>query len=200
MPYIIHPRQLRNIVAALFSSVVVVVTVPAVASAACPTSPAAALLEKLGDTAAYSLLTGSSFESQSPGWSLTGAEVVSVTGAEGGPRSLVIRPGGEVVSPVFCVSSEYPSFRFFARQVSGGGWSSALNVSLRWTDMYGWGHDTNVASLQPGSSWTISPVLKLAGALPLWMSRSTLNVRLVFQAQGDATWGIDKVFIDPYRR
>jgi hypothetical protein len=111
----------------------------------------------------------------------------------------VIQPNGVVVSPAFCVSSEYPSFRFFAHQVSSGGWASALNVSLRWTDNYGWRHDTSVASLRPDSEWALSPVLKLASALPLWMPGSTLSVRLVFQPYGGA-WAIDDVFIDPYRR
>lgn len=64
------------------------------------------------------------------------------SGANGSSHSLVIQPNGVVVSPAFCVSSEYPSFSFFARQVSSGGWGSALNVSLRWTDHYGWSRDT----------------------------------------------------------
>jgi hypothetical protein len=202
MPYIIHPRQLRKMAAALFSSVVVVVTVPAVASASvpCPSSPTTAALALFGDNAAYSLLSGGSFESGAPGWSLTHAEVVEGSGANGSSHSLVIQPNGVAVSPAFCVSSEYPSFRFFARQVSSGGWASGLNVSLRWTEAYGWSHETGVASLQPNSTWALSPVLKLAGALPLWMSGSTLSVRLVFQPHDGGTWAVDDVFIDPYRR
>ena len=202
MPYIIHPRQMRKMVAALFCAALLVVTVPAVASAACPSSPAAALLEKFGDNAAYSVLTGSSFESGAPGWSLSGAEVTNGPGVDGNSGLLVIQPDGEVVSPAFCVSSEYPSFRFFARQVSDGGgygWFSGLNVSLRWTDMHGWRHDTNVADLRPGSTWTLSPVLRLASALPLWMRGNSLNVSLVLQANG-GSWAVDGVFIDPYRR
>ncbi len=206
MPYIIHPRQLRKMVAALFAGVLLVVTVPAVASAACPSSPSSTLLEKLGDTAYYTLLTGSTFESGAEGWSLRNAEVASGPGAYNSTGSLVIEDGGEVVSPTFCVSAEYPSFRFFARQVSaaaaGGWWGSrysGLDVSLRYTDMWGFPHDANVATLHPPSTWTLSPVLKLASALPLWMRGNSLKVRLVLQANGGA-WGVDDVFIDPYRR
>ena len=201
MPYIIHPRQLRNMVAGLFGAALLIGAVPAVASAACPSSPAAAALAQFGDTAAYTLLSGSSFESGAPGWSLTRAEVAGDSGANGGSHSLVIQSNGQAVSPAFCVSGEYPSFRFFARQVNSGGWGSALNVSLRWTDIYGFSHDTRVASLQPAGSWELSPVLRLAGALPLWMPGSTLAVRLVFQPSYEGgAWAIDDVFIDPYRR
>ena len=113
---------------------------------------------------------------------------------------LSIQPNGVAVSPAFCVSSEYPSFRFFQRQISGGGWGSSLNVSLRWTDVYGFSHNTDVASLRPSSSWALSPVLQLASALPLWMPGSTLKVQLVLQPSWAAAWAIDGVYIDPYKR
>ena len=209
MPNRIHPRRMRNMLAALIGSASLIGCVPAVAGAACPSNPTTAALAQFGDNAAYTLLSGGSFESGAPGWSLTRAEVASATGATGGAYSLVIQPNGVAVSPAFCVSSEYPSFRFFARQVSGGGDSrggggwfggSSLSVSLRWTNAWGFSQDTDVASLQPGSAWTLSPVLKLASALPLWMSQSTLNVKLVFEANGSGSWAIDDVFIDPYRR
>ena len=231
MPYIIHPRRMRTIVAALVGSASLIGCVPAVAGAACPSNPTTTALAQFGDNAAYTLLPGGSFESGAPGWSLTGAEVASAAGATGGAGSLVIEPNGVAVSPAFCVSSEYPSFRFFARQLSGGGGDrrgggdggggrggrdggggsrgggdsggglsgSSLSVSLRWTDPSGSSHDIDVASLQPGSGWTLSPVLNLASALPLWMQQSTLNVKLVFEANG-GSWAIDDVFIDPYRR
>jgi hypothetical protein len=194
-----------RIAATLFGTVLLVGAVPAAASAACPSSPSTAALAQYGDNAAYSLLSGSSFESGAPGWSLTNAEIVSGAGASeeganGDSYSLEIEPNGVAVSPQFCVSSEYPSFRFFARQTSGGGWGSSLKVSLRWTTGHGFTLTTPVASLQPTSSWTLSPVLKLAGSLPLWMPGSTLKVRLVFQPSGDGSWAIDDVYLDPYSR
>jgi hypothetical protein len=200
MPYIIHPRRLRKLVAALFASALLIGSVPAVAGAACPPSPTTAALAQFGDNAAYTLVAGGSFESGAPGWSLMRAEVVSGPGAVGGEHSLVIQPNGMAVSPAFCVSSEYPSFRFFARQLSAGGWFPSLTVSLRWMDAWGFSHDTGVASLRPTGSWTLSPVLKLAGALPLWMPQSTLNVELVFHSNWGGAWSIDDVYIDPYRR
>jgi hypothetical protein len=222
MPYIIRPKGPRKIVAALFGTMLLLGAVPAAAGAACPSSSTSVALAQFGDNAAYSLLSGSSFESGAPGWRLTNAEVVggegangegangegangegaNGEGANGDSYSLEIEPGGVAVSPAFCVSSEYPSFRFFARQLSGGGWGASLNVSLRWKDGFGFRRETEttVASLQPSSSWTLSPVLKLAGALPLWMPGSTLKVRVVFQPSGGSSWAIDDVYIDPYSR
>ena len=180
MPYIIHPRRMRSIVAALFGSALLLGAVPAVAGAACPSNPTTEALAQFGDNAAYSLLSGSSFESGAPGWSLTDAEVVSGSGAMGGSYSLAIEPNGVAVSPAFCVSSEYPSFRFFARQLNGGG---VLNVSLRMINARRFNHgDIPVGSLQGVTSWALSPALELARKLPLWMPGSTATVELVFES------------------
>jgi hypothetical protein len=200
MPYIIRPKGARRVVATVFGVAMLSCAVPAVASASCPTNPSSPLLSEFGDDAVYSLLSGSSFESGTSGWSLTNAEVVSEEGATGGSTALAIEQGGRAVSPTFCVSSEYPSFRFFARPLSVGSSSGSLRVSLQWTDGWGWHHYTQVGSLQPsGSEWTLSPVLSLAKALPLW-GGATLQVRMQFQPTGNSTWAIDNVYIDPYSR
>jgi len=206
MPYIIRPKGPRRLVAALFGTMLLTGVAPAAASAACPSNPVSAALAAFGDNSSYSLLAGSSFDSGAPGWSLNDAEVLTGEGAagegaNGDPYALAIAPNGSAVSPRFCVSSEYPTFRFFARETSGGDWNSSLNVSLRWTT--GWGSrelGTPVASLQPNSSWTLSPTLRLASALPLWMPGSTLKVRVAFQPSGGGSWAIDDVYIDPYSR
>jgi hypothetical protein len=221
MPYIIRPKGPRRFVATLIGAILLVCAVPAAADAACPSNPVSALLAPFGDNASYALLSGSSFESGSPGWSLNNADVVGGEGASeegtggegaggegtggeganGDSYSLAIAPGGSAVSPQFCVSSEYPSFRFFARETGGGGgWGSSLNVSLRWAIGFWHEIETPVASLQPNGSWTLSPALRLAGALPLWMPGSTLKVRLAFKPSGGASWAIDDVYIDPYSR
>ncbi|HTU80162.1 MAG TPA: hypothetical protein VMF09_15530 [Solirubrobacteraceae bacterium] len=200
MPYIIRPKRVRRAVAILFGATLLACAAPAVASAACPSSPASEALARFGDHALYALLPGSTFESGATGWSLSDAEVNTEAGALGA-SSLTIDGGGQAISPAFCVSSEYRTFRFFARQASSAGmWPGSLNVSLLWTDVFGRPHDTPVASLQPGSEWTLSPVLQLASALPLWMPGSHLQVRLAFQASGSGSWAIDDVFIDPYSR
>ena len=208
MPYIIHPRRARVIVPAFITAILLASVLPAAASAwswptpgdtaACKAHPISQVFASLGDLAEYSLLEGGTFESGAPGWSLEDAAVVednvSILGAS---HSLAIEPDGVAESPSFCVSTEYPSFRFLVRQTSGS--SGALNVSLRWTERFGWRHEALVASLQTGPSWVLTPALKLASVLPLWEAKDTLNVQLVFRPTGGA-WAIDDVFIDPYRR
>jgi hypothetical protein len=204
MPYIIRPWQARNCAVALISALLFIGASPAVAGAACPSNPISEVFAQLGDDAGYTLVPGGTFESGSAGWSLSDAEVTGETGIPGGGSSaLVIQPRGQAVSPAFCVSSEYPTFRFLVREVSGGG---LLNVGLRWNDVLGFHHETPVASLQGDPSWAISPVLQLASRLPLLMPGSTLTVRLTFSSapgvflEQAGTWAIDDVYIDPYSR
>jgi hypothetical protein len=205
MPQTTHSRQvhrIRNLFCTLLGTGLLIGLVPAAADAACASNPISSPFARFGDTASYSLLEGGSFESGAPGWSLTNAAVVSGNESyevAGGSHSLAIAPTGIAVSPAFCVSVANPSFRFFARQTSGS-WA-VLNVSLRWMDRSGVSHETSVASLQSGSSWTVTPVLQLASALPLWQATSTLSVQVVFRPERyGGAWAIDDVYIDPRMR
>jgi hypothetical protein len=202
MSYTIDHRQLRNIVAALFSATVLLSAVPALASAACPTSPSSTPFARFGDSAAYSPLAGGSFESGAPGWTLSNSAVAAGNesyNVAAGSHSLAIQPTGVAVSPTFCVNTAEPSFRFFLRQTSGS-WG-VLNVVLRWTDSSGTSHDTTVSSLQTGTSWQASPILQLATTLPLTTSASTINAKLVFKPEPyGGAWAIDDVYVDPHSR
>jgi hypothetical protein len=171
-------------------------------SPGCASGPTSEPFARFGDHAAYSLLAGGSFESGAVGWSLTNAVAAGGNesyGVAGGSQSLAIQSSGVAVSPAFCVSTANPSFRFFARRTSGS-WG-VLNVVLRWTDSTGTSHDTSVASLQSGASWSASPALQLASTLPLWQTGKTLSAKLVFKPeQYGGSWAIDDVYIDPRMR
>jgi hypothetical protein len=185
---------------AILGSAALFGVVPAVASAACPTPESASLLSSLGDNASYFPLSGSSFEEGAPGWSLNSASIVN-EGNEAleDDHSLLINPGGQAVSPAFCVSTNIPSFRFFARQRSGG-WFGVLNVSLRFRDGWGYTHEVPVSyGIPSSSSWALSPVLELAKSLP-WWAPNNVSVNLVFRPAYDSSWAIDDVLIDPYSR
>ena len=223
MPYVIRPRQLRNIAAALLGSALLIGAVPAAAaassgssssssggsgssgsssSAACATGVTSTPFSKFGDTASYTPLSGGSFESGTAGWSLTGSSVVSGNesyNVAGGSHSLAIQPTGVAVSPSFCINTSEPSFRFFAKQTSGS-WA-VLNVKLLWTDSSGTVHETTVGSLQTGTSWAVSPIEQLASTLPLSNSTSSINAKLEFAPeQYGGAWAIDDVYIDPHSR
>jgi hypothetical protein len=201
MPYIIRPRQIFKLVAGMFSSLVVLFAVPALASASCPTSTSSEVFASLGDSAHYTLVEGGTFESGAKGWSLRNAEVIEDSSAPlNGKHSLLVKSYGEAMSPGFCVNAEYPSYRFFAHQRSGG-YFGVLTVSLRWVDSFGFPHEAEAGQLNPVTGWALSPVLDLASRLPLWMAGGTLNgVKLVFRSAYDSEWTIDDVYIDPYSR
>jgi hypothetical protein len=176
-----------------------VAAAPAPAPASCAAGPTSTPFARFGDSADYSLVPGGSFESGAPGWSLTNSTIVAGNESyevAGGTQSLAIQPTGVAVSQAICVTTAEPTFRFFARRTSGS-WG-VLNVALRWTDSAGATHNTTVASLVSGSSWTPTPILALAAALPLWQPGSVLSVKLVFSPeQWGGGWAIDDVYVDP---
>lgn len=203
MPYIIRPRRVRSVVLAVIGSAALFAAVPAVASAACPTPESSSLLSALGDAASYFQLSGSSFEEGSPGWSLTNAVIVDEGSEEAGGQSgdaLLINAGGQAVSPAFCVSSNIPSFRFFAKQRSGGWFGGALQVNLRFKDGFGITHEVPTSfGMYSNGSWALSPVLELARKLP-WWAPDNVSVNLVFRPTNGSSWAIGEVLIDPYSR
>jgi hypothetical protein len=172
---------------------------PALASAACPQGATSYPFAAEGDHASYTLVTGGVFAEGAPGWVLSNAEVVREGQQEGGiVYALSLKPRGVAVSPAFCVSSEFPTFRFRYRQKRGGG---KLYVHVQWTDGSG-SHDVPAAELEGNRRWASSPVLQLASLLPLEGPASTLTtVRLVFgTSHPGLEWAIADVYIDPYRR
>ncbi len=199
MPYIIRPPRLRSIVGVVMAVALMAGVAPAAASAACPSSKTSTPFRQFGDSASYSLLPGGSFESGAPGWALSNAAVVSGNAAAGGKHSLAIQADGAAVSPAFCVSTAEPSFRFYARRTSGS-WG-VLMVILRWSEASGTVHETTVAAIQSGTSWTVSPILQLSTTLPLWQAGETITTKLVFKPEPyGGAWAIDDVYIDPYSR
>jgi hypothetical protein len=206
MPDAMRRRLPYRILAALASGLLVVIALPAVAHAACPTTPVTKAFQRFGDTADYSLLSNGHFESGTSGWSLTGAAVVA--GSESykvrssaDARALQVSPTGKVVSPTFCVGVEHPTFRLFARQASGS-WAT-MAVRLRWSESNGRVNETTVGSLNGSSfaSWQPTSVLPLAQTLPLWQSGQSLQVQIVLDPEDyGGAWAVDDVYIDPYGR
>lgn len=176
------------------------------ASAACPVAKTTKAFSVLGDSADYTLAPGGNFEGSTSGWSLGTAKVTSgnesyFVGSRTDTRSLAVPATTRVVSPVFCVGVEHPTFRFFARRTSGV-WGSLL-VKLRWTDSVGRVNETTVGSVDGGalSKWGASASLKLATTLPLTASGQSINAQVVFDPEDfGGAWQVDDLYIDPYRR
>ncbi|MGH2834179.1 MAG: hypothetical protein ACRDK2_15520 [Solirubrobacteraceae bacterium] len=195
--------RLRNFVAALFGSALLVGAVPAVA-AACASGAESSAFAQFGDNAEYTPIPSGSFEATAPGWSLSKATVV--VGHDGynltaATHSLAIEPGGSAISPPVCAQSTYPSFRFVVRQLSGTQ-SATLNVRVQWLNLLGLTISASAGTTPNNNSWMPSPVMKLSQSLPLLgglLGGLGLQVRLAFQASG-GSFAIDNVYIDPRMR
>ena len=204
MPYVARPKlPRRRFVAVAAATVISLFGVPAAAQAACPSAPVSKAFKAFGDTADYSLLSNGAFESGTGGWSLSGASVVSGNEsfnvrAATDSKSLAIAATGRVVSPAFCVSTDHPSFRFFAKRTSGT-WG-VLNVSLRWS-AGGATNETVVGSVTTGTAWTPTQSFSLSQILGLWNADQAGTAQIVFDPENyGGAWAIDDVYIDPYTR
>jgi hypothetical protein len=198
----IRPRRTRGIVVAVIAAALAVLGVPAVAAAACAKSSTTQAFAQFGDEASYTLAPGGSFETGASGWKLSHASVVEGNDPfelAPGTHSLAVAPGGSAASPLVCMSGEYPTFRFVARDV-GGSPDDRLVVTVRVINLLGISVNTSFAPLEGSSSWSPTPALQFGNALPLWVPGTSLQVGLVFTASGTGTWTIDDVYIDPYSR
>jgi hypothetical protein len=206
MPYQIRrPPIRRRLLGAVAATVFAFAAAPAVAGACTvSTSGGSQTMKQFGDLSDYVAAPGGTFESGSSGWTLSGAAVASGNesfhvNSASDSHSLSINATGTATSPPICVSTQTPSFRFFARRISGT-WAQ-MNVNLLWTDAAGVSHTTTAGSVQGGNAWTPTPPLALGTSLPLWQPGSTLTVRLQFvPANYGGNWAIDDVYVDPYSR
>src|SRR4051794_17945492 len=117
LPYVTRPKHSRGKLPALLGAALV---------ALCGLPATTKAFQAFGDGANYSMVSNGAFESGTGGWSLSGASVASgnesyKVHANADAKSLGITAKGRVVSPTFCVSSQHPSFRFFAKRTRAAG-------------------------------------------------------------------------------
>ena len=155
------------------------------------------------DVANYVLAPDGTLEAGAAGWTLDGASAVEgnesfYVHGSGESSSLQIGAGGSATTPAMCVGIEHPTLRLFARRTSGS-LLSTLAVDVLFEDAGGNVHSLRIGNVIAGSSW--SPTLAMpvvANLLPLLPGDHTA-VAFRFSAAG-ATWRIDDVYVDPYRR
>jgi hypothetical protein len=205
LPYVSRPKHPRGrLVGAVTATVIALLGVPAAASAACPSAATAKPFKAFGDNANYSLVSNGAFESGTGGWSLSGASAVSgnesfKVRASTDSKSLTIGAKGRAVSPAFCVSTDHPSFRFFAKRTSGT-WG-VLNVSLRWSVDGGATNETVVGALSTGTDWSPTQSFNLSQILGIWNGSQVGTAQIVFDPEDyGGSWAIDDVYVDPYTR
>jgi hypothetical protein len=203
MPYVIRWPH-KRVIALAASCALLVTAAPAAAdTTSCPVPASSPVFSVIGDQANYFPLPDGSFDDGAAGWTLTGGASV-VSGGEpynasgsSNPQSLNIPPGGSAISPPICVTSAFPSWRFFAQ--SNGG--SSLQASVLWTNPWGmsgtlpeptlWGSNFN--------SWAATSPLALGSLLAPGVVM-TNRFRFTVPASAGGSWQIDDVYVDPYAR
>ena len=177
----------------------------------CPELPTTQAFLKYGDTAEYALLTRGDFETTTSGWKLFNARTVAgneTGGVLSGTRSLAFGGGwisgpSIVATPEFCVSTDHPYFRYMLK---ANGAVGLLATFISYRDSNGSLVQEQVRSnvatnLFPGK-WKPSELNPLSIKIPL-ADGETKKVRLLFVSPlsvGAASYNIDNILIDPYRR
>lgn len=151
-----------------------------------------------GDANEYALVAGQTPDSfNGAGWQLSGgASIVTATLADGTTTSVLDMPSGSVaVSPLTCVSSDYPTARAMERDVKGGE-GVAFNVSYESTNS--WEKPRNTGQIHGAhSSWTaVNPVNLQPQHEPGWEP-----MRIVLVAGGKTSeFQIYDLYVDPRMR
>jgi hypothetical protein len=155
------------------------------------------------DPASYTLAPGGTFEG-SPGWTLRGARVVSGNEpfhvhASGDSRALQMPAGSSATSPWMCVGLLYPTVRTFA--VRSGSVFTALRVEVIWAIAGGRTRSATIALLPATTSWAPTLPFALVGNLPATIDSSHAAIQLRLSVMGSgATWRVDDVYVDPFRK
>jgi hypothetical protein len=216
MPYVVKPtRRSARLgraalaaaaaclaVAAPASAAKKAVTVPTPVPSVCVAPALAPVFLPWGDLALYTLSPGGNFERSMSGWQLAGgARVVDGNepfhvGSLLDRSSLSLPAGASAVSAPMCIDRSYPTFRFFARNVTGG--KGTLSVEVLWQES---GKSKSFkASLdkKAGTGWTAVKSLKLpSGALTTGRLEP---VTFRFTADTAGSFQVDDVYVDPFMR
>jgi hypothetical protein len=157
-----------------------------------------------GDSNAYKLVPGGSFEGSLSGWALSGgatrvagSEPFGATGTVG-KSSIYLPAGASVQSPYTCVDAAYPAFRFFERN---NGLLSTVAVSIVYKEPLLGPVAVPVGLVALNGSWapsarmlTLSAVQGIVNGL---LTGQTPQVALRFTAVTGSSQ-IDDVYIDPH--
>jgi hypothetical protein len=171
-------------------------------SAVCDYPDPAQIFLAWGDDASYTLAPQGDF-SATDGWTLSkDASVVPTADPfSGAQQSLQLGHDGQAASPAMCVSLDYPTFRFFTRDVGGNG-KANLKVDVLYEDFDGHVKHLTIARLKARSDWQPSLVVPiymnmLAAASPSGVTA----VAFEFKAEGlqkGETLSISSFYLDPY--
>ena len=204
-----------------FVSLSAIVAAAAVAAAVAPAAHAASCATRtlnqtfaaFGDGNEYFVAPGGSFESGTPGWTLSNAAAISGNdpyhlNSASGMRSLKLNGSGSATSPGFCITRDDPSLRFAARTVTSAastGNYSQLNVSIVVRNPAGSQATYFLGAITPqgNGGWFLLPPIQYGSLFDSYLfgpdgsGTGTMQIQFNVQGQG-GTWYVDDVFVDPF--
>jgi hypothetical protein len=169
----------------------------------CGVSNAVSPFVSWGDTRSYFLMPNGGFESGTTGWTAGAAKVVAgnesfYANSKTDSHSLSVPAGATVTSPTVCVAMGENTVRLFVKNpgVTGSTLHIQAYVQNPLTGLVlSTGFDLN--STAGATTWAPSVALWIPNLLGGVLG--TQNVKLVLTTKGSGTWGVDDVFIDPFR-
>jgi hypothetical protein len=155
------------------------------------------------DPSLYTPLSDGGFEAKADGWDLRAlADTVKgnepwMAGGEG-RYALSLPAGSAATSPVLCAGVGHPTLRFFAQR-TGGGRLTALRVDVLFEDATGAVNTVTIGRLGGDGGWSPSPVFVVGANLLTLLPGDRTPLQFRFTPEGDSSWTIDDVFVDPWR-
>jgi hypothetical protein len=164
------------------------------------------VFQNSNDNKSYVLTPNGGFEATDPAWTLADGATIAegndtlMLGAATDHQSLSLPAGSSATSPVTCIASGQPTFRFAAR-ATGGDKHSRLNVEILYTGKKGAKRSAVVGKLRAGEEW--APTKRLAvrlGRVKTHGKLKTANVTFRFTPVGVGDWQVDDLYLDPRAR
>jgi hypothetical protein len=166
--------------------------------AVCPGQTFAQPFEALKDSNYYTLVEGSQFNGPEEGWELqNGASVVEGTRPEGSAGGVLDLPSGSyAVSPVVCVTLQYPTARAWVQNVEGGG-GVTVGVYYAGAKSGPMGQPVGQLNAKKNAGWELSNPFnvkpQLAGS-----EEGTREVRFIFaNTTKSSDFHLSGLYVDP---
>lgn len=112
-------------------------------------------------------------------------------------KSLLLSSGSSATSPNACITTEWPTLRFFARK-NAGPVTATLAVEVCYVDALGESRSLQIGSVSATPEWAPTPSWPVAVNAPLLRGGGT-EVSFRFTPSEGSAWQMDDVYVDPWR-
>lgn len=150
------------------------------------------------DSADYFLAPSGDMEDGARAWSLQG-DAAAVAGNHpfaAGASALGLPAGSSAQTAPICIGVEHRTMRFFANGAAG----AKLRVEAHYAKRDGAEKRVKLGTVGGTGAWAPTDILPMMVNEIAEDFGNALPVTLQFTPQGDSSWTIDDVYVDPYKR